>query len=242
MPDDVNPSRHPKCFGGAQVAVLLGLAVLVTALVSVWVTRAWLQPAPLEPVVLSDVERRTLEGKLDALQGTAEPPTPGTRSPIVDPQARVEPLVDPDAPGEPLIPELYSEDPAARVLYFTERELNGLIAGHPDLAGRLALHLSDDLVSATMLVTVPPDFPFLAGRPVRVNAGLGLRHEAGRPEVVLRGVSVMGVPLPEAWLGGLKGQDLVALYGAEPGFWRVFSDGVADLRVEDGRLRVELAE
>jgi hypothetical protein len=51
----------------------------------------------------------------------------------------------------------------------------------------------------------------------------------------------MGVPLPGAWLGGIKGKDLVAFYGSDGGFWQAFSHGVRDLSVEEGRLRVELA-
>lgn len=209
--------------------------MLVTVAATVWVARTYLYPAPLEPVVLSAPERQVLDEKLQRLQepGMAA----GPRS-----NARADPLVDPDAAGEPLVPEIYREDPEARVIHFTQRELNGLIADNPDLAGRVALHLSDDLISATVLVTLPPDSPVMAGRVVRVTAGLGLQQVGDRPAVVLRGISVMGVPLPEAWLGGLKGRDLVSLYGGKPGFWQAFAEGVADLRVEQGRLRVELAE
>jgi hypothetical protein len=235
------PVRQPRRFGCLQVALLLLVAVLITAAATVWVARTYLYPAPIEPVVLSVEERQVLEEKLERVQQAAPAPRPGPRPPLVDRDARGEVLVDPEARGEPLVPELYREDPATRVLYFTQRELNALVAGQPDLAERVALHLSDDLVSATVLVTLPPDFPFMAGRTVRVDAGLGVRHVQGRPEVTLRGVSIMGVPLPEAWLGGLKGRDLVTLYGGEPGFWQAFADGVADLRVEQGRLRVELA-
>jgi hypothetical protein len=60
--------------------------------------------------------------------------------------------------------------------------------------------------------------------------------------VSMEGVSIMGVPLPGAWLGGIKGKDLVAFYGSDGGFWQAFSHGVRDLRVEEGRLRVELAQ
>ena len=51
----------------------------------------------------------------------------------------------------------------------------------------------------------------------------------------------MGVPLPSAWLGGLKGKDLVAWYGGQDGFWRQFAAGIEQLRVEDGQLTVQLA-
>jgi hypothetical protein len=230
-------------FGCLQVILFLAVAVLVTAALTLWVARTWFYPPPLEPVQLTVPERQVIDEKLQYIRQEGSPPAPTDRGgPVVDPDARGGPVVDPEARGEPLVPELYREDPQARVIHFTERELNGLIADNPDLARRVALHLSEDLVSATVLVTLPQDFPFMSGRTIRVNAGLGLRHVEGRPVVELRGISVMGVPLPSAWLGGLKGRDLVALHGGDPGIWQAFADGVADVRVEQGRLRVELAE
>jgi hypothetical protein len=87
-----------------------------------------------------------------------------------------------------------------------------------------------------------PDFPVLGGKTLRFNAGLGLAYVNGRPRVVLKGVSIMGVPVPNAWLGGLKNVDLVTEFAASPGFWKSFSDGVRDIRVEDGRLTIRLKE
>ena len=52
----------------------------------------------------------------------------------------------------------------------------------------------------------------------------------------------MGVPLPNAWLGGLKNVDLVEQFGAERGFWRTFAAGIAGLELRDGELVVRLAE
>ncbi len=93
-----------------------------------------------------------------------------------------------------------------------------------------------------MLVTLPPDLPLFAGQTVQVATGLRMRFESEHPIVIIEGVSIMGVPLPAARLGGLKGLDLVSLYGPDAGFWRAFGEGVRDLRAEQGRLRVELAE
>ena len=60
--------------------------------------------------------------------------------------------------------------------------------------------------------------------------------------VILRGLSVMGVPMPNAWLGGLKNIDLVQLFGTDPGFWRGFAEGVAAIQVRDGSLLIVLKE
>ncbi|MDH3378077.1 MAG: arginine N-succinyltransferase, partial [Gammaproteobacteria bacterium] len=51
--------------------------------------------------------------------------------------------------------------------------------------------------------------------------------------------SIMGVPLPNAWLGGIKNIDLVREYGDE-GFWKAFDAGVEEVSVDEGRLRIVL--
>ncbi len=141
-----------------------------------------------------------------------------------------------------LEPERYSEAGANRELHFTEKELNALIAKRPDMARRLAIDLSENLASARLLVPVPMDFPLFGGQTLRVNAGLQLAYTSGRPVVVLQGVSVMGVPIPNAWLGGLKNVDLVQEFGGGQGFWQTFADGVESIEVQDGELQLVLKE
>lgn len=139
------------------------------------------------------------------------------------------------------MPEAYSEEGARREVFFSERELNGLIAEDSDLASNLAIDLSDDLVSFTLLVPVPPDFPVMPGRIVRVRGGAEVAFANGRPVVAIKGVSLMGVPVPNAWLGNLKNVDLVQEYG-DAGFWKAFAAGVEAVSVEDGRVQVKLRE
>ena len=42
------------------------------------------------------------------------------------------------------------------------------------------------------------DITVMGGRVLRVNAGLALAYRDDRPVVKLRGISIMGVPLPNA--------------------------------------------
>jgi hypothetical protein len=60
--------------------------------------------------------------------------------------------------------------------------------------------------------------------------------------VVLKGISLMGVPIPNAWLGGMKNIDLVAEFGGDPGFWKSFAAGVNNISVSEGKLFIELKE
>lgn len=207
-------------FSGWQVFGIVLLAVIATAGVSFWFLAQYVFAEALEPVTLQADEQREVEGKLQVLRGE----------------------VRDGEPSGDAQPERYNEAGADRVVQFSQRELNGLLANDPGLARRMAVDLSNDLLSVVLLVPVEEGFPLLGGRTVRVHAGVELTYHEGEPIVRLMGVSVMGVPVPNAWLGDLKNVNLVEQFGAEPGFWRSFADGVADLRVQDGQLRIELKE
>lgn len=214
-------------FSGLQVAGIALICVLASALLSVWAVRVYLYPADFEPVELSAREQSALDAKLAQLKsmGGFEPPA-----------ARRE---DDESW---LRPEPYAEEAADREISFSERELNSLIAQNTDLATRVAIDLSDDLASARLLIPVDPDFPLLGGKTIRVNAGVGLAYTGKRPIVLLKGISVMGVPIPNAWLGNLKNVDLIEQYGSDTGFWRAFAAGIAHLSVTEGRLKIQLRE
>ena len=84
--------------------------------------------------------------------------------------------------------------------------------------------------------------PVMGGRTLRVNAGVEIGYREDRPIVKLRGVSVMGVPIPNAWLGNLKNVDLIKEFGTEPGFWNSFAAGVGLVEIKEGQLHIRLKE
>lgn len=215
------PAGRGRRFSGLQLTLVVLVTVLLTVALTLWAASAWLFPSELRRVSLTPPERQSLEAKLERLGLGA----PGEES-----------------DEEWLRPAPYDEAGAPRTLVFSERELNALIAEQPDLAGRVAVSLADDLASVRVLVPLDPDFPLLGGRTLRLSAGAEVSYAGGRPRVLLRGVSVMGVPVPGAWLGNLKNVDLVERYGGEPGFWQAFARGVEAIRVEQGQLRLELRE
>ncbi len=122
----------------------------------------------------------------------------------------------------------------------TERELNALLARNTELAKKLAFDLSDDLMSAKLLVPLDPELPIVGGKTLKVTAGIQVRYANQKPVIALRGISIWGVPIPNAWLGGFKNIDLVHEFGMQPGFWKTFSAGVEDIRVTEGRLTIKL--
>jgi len=221
--------------GGVSLPKVL-LIVLVTMLVtlggSYWFLKTYVFAREFKPVELSAKEEKLLDSKLRVLGYQPDGSSVDRSKPSPD---------EFDERGV-LKPERYSEAGAKREVSFNERELNALLARNTDLARKLAIDLSQDLVSAKLLVPMDPDFPVLGGKTLRFNAGVEMAYLNGKPSVVLKGVSIMGVPVPNAWLGGVKNVDLVTEFGAGPGFWKTFSDGVEDIRVEDGRIKVKLKE
>lgn len=211
-------------FSGAQVALIVLVFIALTIGVTLWLARTYFFPQPFEPVELSAVEHEELNAKL----------------------RRINPELALRAEGESdedwLRPEPYSEAGAERRVVLSERELNAVVARDQELARRMAIDLSRDLASARILVPVDPDMPVLGGRTLRIAAGLELKYAEGRPSVILRGVSIMGVPVPSAWLGGFKNKDLVAEFSSDPGFWRAWAEGVEDIHVTDGKLVIQLRE
>lgn len=221
-------------FQGKHIAWIVLATILLTAAVTYWVVRTTIYARDFEPVVLSQTEQQQLDRKLRALGYQPE----STQS---DTQNKNSKQNDFDADGR-LIPKKYSEEGGERDLSFSEKELNSLLASNTDMAKKIAIDLSQDLVSARILVPVDKDFPVLGGKTLRVSTGVEMAYKNGRPRVVLKGVTVMGVPIPNAWLGGLKNIDLISEFGDEQGFWKSFSEGVDDIHVEHGKLKVKLKE
>lgn len=217
-----------KGFRGIHVFWIVIGTILLTAAVTFWALRTYIYAKDFKPVELNQQEQTVLQGKLRVL---GYDPGPGLT---------VEPGAETDQQW--LRSERYQEDPTKNALSFSERELNSLLTKSPDLARRVAVDLSDDMVSARILVPVDPDFPLLGGKTLRVSTGIELAYQSGRPMVILKGVSIMGVPIPNSWLGGLKNVDLIGEFGDEQGFWSGFAQGVEDIQVQDGQLSIKLKQ
>ena len=204
----------------SQVLLIVLISIVLTAGISYWALKTFVFVDAFEPVALSAKEEQVLDAKLVAL---------GYDSKDIGPDGFLK-------------PEPYSEKGARREVSFNERELNGLLARNTDLAKKLAIDLSDDLISARVLLPMEEDFPMLGGQTLRVNAGLEVAYRNNKPVIRIKGVSIMGVPVPNAWLGGIKNIDLVNEYGADDGFWKSFSEGIDDIYVREGQIRIHLKE
>lgn len=205
------------------VAASTCIAIVVTAIA----IKMFLFPQPFKPVTLSQDEEIVLAAKLEAFETIESAPQ--------------QPTSEIDSDGN-LNPEQYSEETDSREINFTERELNAMVAKNTDLADKVAIDLAQDMVSVKLLIPMDPDFPIFGGKTLKVKAGAELAYREGRPVVKLKGVSLMGVPVPNAWLGGVKNIDLMNEFGNDGGFWKSFADGVESIDVVEGSLKIELKE
>lgn len=227
-----NTDKKTSLMHWTQVLLIVLLTIIVTIIATYWVLKSYVFTTTFTPIVLTAREEETLANKLHALGYESElsvrPSNKKQRDEI-------------DESGF-LKPEPYTEEKVPREVSFSERELNALLAKNTDLAQKLAIDLADDLVSAKLLIPLEEDFPVLGGKTLRFNAGIGMAYQHEKPVIVLKGVSIMGIPVPNAWLGGMKNIDLVSEFGVDPGFWKSFSEGVEDIRVTEGQITIRLKE
>ena len=210
-----------------QVLGLVVGSMCIAIFATAFAIKIFLFPGPFKPVVLSAKEEQQLITKLEMFEGF---------------DSQVEQSNDGHTRDSALKPEKYSEEGGSREISFTERELNGMVAKNTDLAEKVAIDLAENMVSIKLLIPLDPDFPFLGGKTLKVKAGAELAYREGRPVVKLKGVSIMGVPMPNAWLGGLKNIDLIREFGADEGFWKTFSAGVDSISVMKGFLKIQFKE
>ena len=226
-----------KRFGCLQVLGLLFLAVVITAGASILVFKFYFLPSEFTPVNLNPQEEKVLDEKVKTLDSISH----RIPSHSKDAFQKSSKSVRSDSTSA-IEPEPYSEAGATREIKFTERELNGMLAKNTDLAKKLAIDLSDDLISAKLILPVDEDFPIVGGKMLRLKSGMIFTYTKGKPVVILKGITIMGVPIPNAWLGGIKNIDLVEKFDTDEGFWKMFSEGVEDIRVEEGLLKIKLKE
>ena len=226
-----------KRFGCLQVIGLVAIAVIITVGATVLIFKTYFFPSEFKPVNLNSQEEKFLAEKLENFDSMRTGASSQRNYAInkLSEAGRFDPT-------SIIKQEPYSEEGIKNEIGFTERELNGLLAKNTDLATKLAIDLSDNLISAKLILPVHEDFPIIGGKILRLRSGVVFSYTNGKPVVIFKGITIMGVPFPNAWLGGIKNLDLFENFDTDEGFWKIFSDGVEDVRVEDGLLMIKLKE
>lgn len=127
----------------------------------------------------------------------------------------------------------------SKEIILTERELNGLLNQNTTFGKSLVFELVRNAIHARVETDLDPDLPIVGGKHLKARARFLASEIPGKAAFVLDDVTIWGVSLPNEWLGGLKGHDLL---GEALGGKGVRIAGVEEFKVEPGRLIIRLAE
>jgi hypothetical protein len=226
---------------GCGTLLALVLIILATAAITIW----WIQ-RPIKPVVLSPREQATVDQKLEKLQ-TGNAATPGSPTKRLDQDTTASGQSTPAMTPRRTGPEIDDRNlriyvPGSKVLKLTEREINGLLNQNTDLGKSVRLEFAQDAINAYLAVRIPDDFPVGGGKMFRARGRFRVSlGNGGEPYAILEDVSVFGLSLPKAWLGGIKGENLLGDAMGEHKQWRGIK-GVKSLHVEPGALVLEVED
>ena len=218
--------KTKKTESGKVLPIIL-VVVLIIIVGSVFWVKQNLYAKPFDQVVLTPPEQVVLDKKLEKLKESSD-----SSPKIVENINFVDKRPD---------PEPYSEKNSKREIKLSEKELNSLIKG-PQLAKTIALDLSEDLLSVKMLIPMDEEFPILGGKTIKLHFGTILAYRKDSLVVAMKGISLGGIPLPSAWWGGIKNQNLVEYFGGETGFWNTLAAGISDVKISEGEMYVKLKE
>jgi len=193
--------------------VLLVLVALVLLGGGLW----WWFTRPIQPVELTAQEKTVVEEKIAAIQH-AEPAKPAA-SP---------------ASSEPVY------ERGKKEIVLTEREINGLLNANTDLGRTLSFQLGTDAVLARIETPLDPDLPIVGGRTFKARARFLVGESSGQPSFIIDDLTVWGISLPNEWLGGLKGRNLLGEILGMGGTGNL--PGVESFAVRPGQLTIKLAE
>jgi len=212
-----------------EVSTLILLLILIIVAAGIFFVWQNLSARPFTPVELTETEKKELEKKMSALYNSAKTTLKKNANEKESKQ------------NEILKPEPYSEKDADREIYLTEREINYFLKNR-NMANRVAVDLSEDQLSIKLIMPLDKSIPLLGGTRLKFHLGTILDYIDNNLVIVVNGVSVGGVPLPSAWWGGIKNQNLVNLVSGNRKFFNILSAGVSDLSIADDKLYVKLRE
>ena len=215
------------------------LALLLLVVATVFITIWWIQ-RPIKPVVLSAPEKAVVEEKLRHFGGGNAPASPPTITPVPNRGA-----VDVELPYV-VVPPLNRADrpyvPGSKLFKLTEREINGLLNANTDLGKSVRLEFAQDAINAYVAVPIPEDFPIGGGKMFRARGRFRISlGNGGTPYAILEDITIFGLSLPKAWLGGLKGENLLGDAMGQGKRGPVLQ-GIKSLRIEPGALVLEVED
>ena len=216
-PSDAASTPVKKSRSGCKILLLLLLLVGI-GLGGLW----WWHNRAITPVELSADETAVIEKKLEAIH-----PDLADSRPELGPGGS-----DVELDSPPTYEKGKSE------ITITERELNGLLHQQTKLGESVSFELVDGAVHARVAADLDQDVPIIGGKNLKARARFFAQTRDGVPELILDDLTVWGISVPNDWLGGLKGKNLLdEIFGDGPQL-----SGVKSIEIQRGRLTIKLKE
>lgn len=213
QPASIAPRSSWKKKALIVTGIVFGTATLTIAGTAWWVKRN-IYASPFTPVALSATEQSALDQKLEVLKQS------GT------------------AEAAPVDPEV-----AKRTLTITDREINAFLE-QQGLGEQVKVSLHNGGGTATFLLPMSSDGVPGSGPTLRISVSLGAKMDQDKKFALsISDVSVGGVPLPNAWLGNMKGLNMLAdaPISDDPAL-KAFAAGIRDFSIRSGQLSIVLNE
>lgn len=215
-----SPASLPGSSWKKKLLIVLAVIVAccgITAAATAWWVKRNVYASPFRPVSLSQTEQKAFDEKVEVLSGK-----------------------NADIPAGAGSPAGAGDD--KRTLVVTDKEINAYLAKQ-GLGDQIKVELNEGTAAATLIAPVDNDVPVIGGKTFRIRVGLAT---GGKPDggmsLAINDVSIGGVPVPNAWLGDVKGVNLLAgSAGSDPVVKR-FLAGIHEFQINGGSIRVQLNE
>ncbi len=218
LSSSVSPTQPKRSFWRhplvITLCVLRGLAGVAAASAGIW-WKTNFDPAPFKPVALTSQEQAAFEQKLAVFSGNA--------APVAEPA----PVTDLEK----------------RTLVITEKEVNAWLAKN-DLGENVQVRFKDGKITGAIILQLPEEFPMLAGQKIRASLAFVAHLNDASRDLALQvdDVTVGGMPLPNAWVGDIKGMNLVDESARVDPAMEKFLKGIRQFEIRDGLAVVKLNE
>lgn len=233
------PPEKKKGRGCLISSAVVGCIVLVLGVSGFFIYRYYFH-AHIQPVNLTSQEQQLLDEKLAQIEDAGA----GANLPVTD-QTLVElNQVRELEPIEEVDPEVQrqQEQRLRRTIVITDHEFNGMLNHNTDLGQTLKVEFKPGYIDIEVVIPVEDDVAVIGGKTIRTSVDISIEKQVdGSLGLAIRSVNVGGVPMPNAWLGGIKGQNLLEQF-AQDDFFKKLAAGVEEFRIGSGEIAIVLAE
>lgn len=217
QPPPIRPLQTPGSWK-KRALVVCGLILVccgITAAATAWWVKHNIYASPLMPVHLSQSEQSVLDQKLNSLGASAD-----AAASVKTAKQRA--------------------DEERRTLVLSEKEINAFLE-RQGLGQQMKVDLESKAATVTALIPMNKEVPLVGGTTLRLKISVGAEKSGERTFAFkVNDVSVGGIPLPNAWLGDIKGVNLLAGSVESDPALRRFLAGIGDFAIDSGSIRVLL--